>query len=229
MTPPALCPPAQEEQQAAASGRIAIIADEAHRAHGHSTSEQMHRLLGAAAGGSQPRHLSYFGFTATPGAKALTMFGVAQPVVGQLLADWLSDDEEECQHKKLKLEAQQQEQGQGAQQQEEQGQQEGQEGQQGHVEVAVTYRPFHSYPMCQAVQEGYVLDVLQQYITITSHLQIASVQQQQEEQQQQQQAEQGGTGAARSDAKVRCQLTALHASRRHMLHCGTADASNQRA
>jgi hypothetical protein len=197
--PPPAPPPPQEEQQAAARGRIAVIADEAHRAHGHSSSEQMHRLLGAAAGGSQPKHLTYFGFTATPSAKALSMFGVARPVVGEELLQpgggWGSDDESGHQGEGQGLAAQQGQQGQqgqvplqgpAAQQgQGEQGRQQGQEGQEGQG-LHQVYSPFHSYPMSRAIEEGFVLDVLQSYCTVTSHVQIGSVQQQGQQQAQEQ-------------------------------------------
>ncbi|GLC56404.1 hypothetical protein PLESTB_001101100 [Pleodorina starrii] len=85
--------------------RIAVIADEAHRHHGHGTTDQIHQILagalgsggsgaarGAGGGGGgapssrrpqprqQPRGLTYFGFTATPSPKALQLFGVCREV-----------------------------------------------------------------------------------------------------------------------------------------------------
>ena len=47
------------------------------------------------------------------------------------------------------------------------------------------YRPFHSYTMEQAVQDGLVLDVLHRYCTVTPQVVISAVQQQQRRRQQQ--------------------------------------------
>ena len=55
-------------------GRIAVIADEAHRSHGASTSLAMNRILGGRSGQS-PR-LTFIGFSATPSHTALRLFGV---------------------------------------------------------------------------------------------------------------------------------------------------------
>ena len=54
-------------------GRVAIIADEAHRTHGGCASVAAHRLLGGRA--AQPAGLTYVGFTATPSDRALRIFG----------------------------------------------------------------------------------------------------------------------------------------------------------
>ena len=55
-------------------GRIAVIADEAHRSHGASTSLAINRILGGRSGQS-PR-LTFIGFSATPSHTALQLFGV---------------------------------------------------------------------------------------------------------------------------------------------------------
>jgi hypothetical protein len=55
-------------------GRIALIADEAHRSHGAGTSLAINQLLGGRAG--QSNRMTYFGFSATPSHAALRLFGV---------------------------------------------------------------------------------------------------------------------------------------------------------
>lgn len=57
-----------------AGGRIALIADEAHRSHGSSTSLAINQLLGGRAG--QSHQMTYIGFSATPSHAALRLFGV---------------------------------------------------------------------------------------------------------------------------------------------------------
>ena len=61
--------------------RIAILADEAHRAHGHGTTQQLHRMLCGDA--AQPRNISYISFSATPSEVALRLFGVENHEAGR--------------------------------------------------------------------------------------------------------------------------------------------------
>ena len=60
--------------------RVVILADEAHRSHGHSTTASLHALL--CGGKGQPRHISYVSFTATPSEVSLRLFGVANHATG---------------------------------------------------------------------------------------------------------------------------------------------------
>ena len=60
--------------------RVVILADEAHRSHGHSTTASLHALLCGKKG--QPRHISYVSFTATPSEVSLRLFGVTNHVTG---------------------------------------------------------------------------------------------------------------------------------------------------
>ena len=48
--------------------RVVLIADEAHRSHGHSTTEALHGLLCGSAARGQARHVAYVSFSATPTA-----------------------------------------------------------------------------------------------------------------------------------------------------------------
>ena len=61
--------------------RIAILADEAHRSHGHGTTAALHALLCGGAG--QPRHIAYVSFTATPSDLAMRLFGVTNHLSGR--------------------------------------------------------------------------------------------------------------------------------------------------
>ena len=59
-------------------GRIAIVADEAHRSHGGVSSDRLNMLFRdpqKLCSLEQPKGLHYFAFTATPSPKALCMFG----------------------------------------------------------------------------------------------------------------------------------------------------------
>ena len=62
---------------------LAVIADEAHRSHGSSTTELVHEVLSGS--GKQPAWLTYIGFTATPSPMALQLFGVEERIQGALL------------------------------------------------------------------------------------------------------------------------------------------------
>ena len=57
-----------------ANGRVALIADEAHRSHGSATSLAINQVLGGR-GGQSPL-MTYIGFSATPSPAALRLFGV---------------------------------------------------------------------------------------------------------------------------------------------------------
>jgi hypothetical protein len=61
--------------------RVAILADEAHRSHGHGTTAALHALLCGSTG--QPRHCTYVSFTATPSEIALRLFGVVNHESGR--------------------------------------------------------------------------------------------------------------------------------------------------
>eukprot|EP01103_Thecamoeba_quadrilineata_P010191 TRINITY_DN2125_c1_g3_i2.p1 TRINITY_DN2125_c1_g3~~TRINITY_DN2125_c1_g3_i2.p1 ORF type:complete len:1061 (+),score=328.65 TRINITY_DN2125_c1_g3_i2:79-3261(+) len=54
--------------------RIAIVADEAHRSHGRSTTGKLHGFL--SGNEHQSSNLTYFSFTCTPTPKSLEMFGI---------------------------------------------------------------------------------------------------------------------------------------------------------
>ncbi|KAG2501461.1 hypothetical protein HYH03_001241 [Edaphochlamys debaryana] len=143
--------------------RIAIIADEAHRHHGHGTTDQIHQILAGAFSGSrqgggggrpgqgrvqalrQPRHLTYVGFTATPSPKALQLFGVSTPVP----ADEDHDPPDLADREQAAVDADD--------------------------EPAMLYAPFHSYSMRCAVHDGFVLDVLRSYTAVTPRLRIAGL------------------------------------------------------
>jgi len=67
-----------------ARGRVGIICEEAHRSHflGSRTGSVVNRVFGkhcffedASRAGLQPKNISYIGFTATPDARALRLFG----------------------------------------------------------------------------------------------------------------------------------------------------------
>ena len=92
-----------------AQGRVAVIADEAHRHHGAGSAEQIHAILAGGGGGvrkrrggegddvvrvQQPRFLSYFGFTATPGPRALQLFGVGKKVRVDVFGEVVGEEEE---------------------------------------------------------------------------------------------------------------------------------------
>ncbi|MDT5025614.1 MAG: type restriction enzyme subunit, partial [Micromonosporaceae bacterium] len=106
--------------------RYAIIIDEAHSSQSGESANALRKALGrhgsddidedgdvltasALARGRHP-NLSYFGFTATPKAKTLELFGTRNPETG-------------------------------------------------------LWQPFHVYSMRQAIDEGFILDVLRNYIT----------------------------------------------------------------
>ncbi|KAL6056802.1 Type I restriction endonuclease subunit R [Balamuthia mandrillaris] len=86
---------------------VAIIADEAHRSHGRSSTRSMHEFLTGSS--RQSANITYFSFTSTPNAKALEMFG---------------------------------------------------------VEDSGTYRPFHTYSIEQSIDDGYTLNVLNNYSSV---------------------------------------------------------------
>ena len=64
----------QSDASPCSSPRVAILADEAHRSHGHGTTVALHQMLCGRSG--QPRHVSYISFSATPSEVALRLFGV---------------------------------------------------------------------------------------------------------------------------------------------------------
>ncbi|KAG2423130.1 hypothetical protein HXX76_015515 [Chlamydomonas incerta] len=201
--------------------RIAVIADEAHRHHGHGTTDQIHQILAGAlaaggcsigssseaaeetavaaaapgpgsraaaaaaaaaavGGGSrrqapksrpqqrrQPRGVTYAGFTATPSPKALELFGVATEVpeggkeegadaaggAGAGAGGSGGGGIEAA----LGLEAD----GGGSRKA-------------GSGGAALLYTPYHAYTMRNAIQDGFVLDVLRSYTAVTPRLQLAA-------------------------------------------------------
>lgn len=230
-----------------AQSRVAIIADEAHRHHGNSTSEQISAILAAAfgAGGSsiagssksnsqggkkrkqgqsaagekgggaegiqqpqQPRFVTYFGFTATPGPRALQLFGVAQQVEVDILGAVVPAADDGQQQSSVQAQQQQQQQGVNDLPQHD-GAAEHQH-QQNYLAPATLYTPAHCYSLQQATSDGFVLDVLQRFVSVTPRIQIAGLQL--TEQQQQQllrldQASRLGLGSSSSTGKdLRSQL-----------------------
>ena len=124
-----------------ASGRYAVIADEAHSSQTGSSASKLKQILGsdaldaddvsaeelldAAVQARQPNErISYYAFTATPKAKTLELFG--RPVDPTLPPS--SDNKPE---------------------------------------------PFHLYSMRQAIEEGFILDVLRNYTTYSTAWKIA--------------------------------------------------------
>jgi hypothetical protein len=229
------------------SGRVAIIADEAHRHHDSHTSEQIADILAAvfgsssgagskqlqqqqqqqqlvirkksglaasraaaaAAGGSssnlqslqqqqqqqqQQRFVTYFGFTATPGPRALQLFGVARQVqvdvLGQVVtvqpttpaaAAAVDDNRAQAGNAAVAAAAvrHSSDDGEYASRQQQQQQQQQQAAAlplEPHMAPATLYTPFHCYSLQQAVADGLVLDVLQRFVAVTPRFQIAGLQ-----------------------------------------------------
>ena len=71
---------AVDHRGACSRSRIALLADEAHRSHGHGTTAALHELLSGRTG--QQRHVAYVSFTATPSEVALRLFGVTDHTTG---------------------------------------------------------------------------------------------------------------------------------------------------
>ncbi|MCU1785985.1 DEAD/DEAH box helicase family protein [Pseudomonas sp. 13B_2.1_Bac1] len=124
-----------------ASGRYAVIADEAHSSQTGSSANKLKQILGsdaleaeevsaeelldAAVQARQPNErISYYAFTATPKAKTLELFG--RPADPTLPASTSNKPE-----------------------------------------------PFHLYSMRQAIEEGFILDVLRNYTTYSTAWKIA--------------------------------------------------------
>jgi len=124
-----------------ASGRYAVIADEAHSSQTGSSASKLKQILGsdaleaeevsaeelldAAVQARQPNErISYYAFTATPKAKTLELFG--RPADPTLPASTSNKPE-----------------------------------------------PFHLYSMRQAIEEGFILDVLRNYTTYSTAWKIA--------------------------------------------------------
>ncbi|SFY37022.1 type I restriction enzyme, R subunit [Pseudomonas sp. NFR02] len=124
-----------------ASGRYAVIADEAHSSQTGSSASKLKQILGsdaleaeeisaeelldAAVQARQPNErISYYAFTATPKAKTLELFG--RPPDPTLPASTSNKPE-----------------------------------------------PFHLYSMRQAIEEGFILDVLRNYTTYSTAWKIA--------------------------------------------------------
>ena len=124
-----------------ASGRYAVIADEAHSSQTGSSASKLKQILGsdapegeeisaeelldAAVHARQPNErISYYAFTATPKAKTLELFG--RPPDPTLPASTSNKPE-----------------------------------------------PFHLYSMRQAIEEGFILDVLRNYTTYSTAWKIA--------------------------------------------------------
>ncbi|WP_278464514.1 type I restriction endonuclease subunit R [Stutzerimonas kunmingensis] len=132
---------ALEKYPKLASGRYAVIADEAHSSQTGSSASKLKQILGsdaleaeeisaedlldAAVQARQPNErISYYAFTATPKAKTLELFGrVPDPTLPPSVSN--------------KPEA------------------------------------FHLYSMRQAIEEGFILDVLQNYTTYSTAWKIA--------------------------------------------------------
>jgi hypothetical protein len=224
------------------SGRVAIIADEAHRHHDSHTSEQIADILAAvfgsssaaaskqqqqqqlvirkksglaasraAVGGSssnlqslqsqqqqqqqQRRFVTYFGFTATPGPRALQLFGVArqvhvdvlgqvvtvQPTTAAAAATTAANDADVVQAGNVAgAAAVARQNGDDAEppgsQTKQLQQQQASIPLEPHMAPATLYTPFHCYSLQQAVADGLVLDVLQRFVAVTPRFQIAGLQ-----------------------------------------------------
>jgi len=117
----------------------------------------------------QPRFVTYFGFTATPGPRALQLFGVSEDVA----VDSLGDIHTQPQQQQQQQQQQDTEQGQQQQQQEELV-----------TQPAVLFRPFHAYSLQQATADGLVCDALQRFIAVTPRFEIEGLQLTQQQQQQ---------------------------------------------
>ncbi|RMV68785.1 Type I restriction enzyme R protein [Pseudomonas caricapapayae] len=132
---------ALEKYPKVASGRYAVVADEAHSSQTGSSASKLKQILGsdalnaeevsaeellhAAVQARQPNErISYYAFTATPKAKTLELFG--RPADPTLPASSSNKPE-----------------------------------------------PFHLYSMRQAIEEGFILDVLRNYTTYTTAWKIA--------------------------------------------------------
>lgn len=141
--------------------RTALIADEAHRSHGAASTEMMHTLLGGRD--EQLRSVTYFGFTATPSDAALRLFGVpSEDVAAHKIAGSDGEDDEKADDldaiiSKGELHAATAGGGVG-----------------GKSERPTIYRPFDVYSMEAAVRDGFVLDVLGDYETVSPHIEITS-------------------------------------------------------
>jgi hypothetical protein len=121
----------------------------------------------------QPRFVTYFGFTATPGPRALQLFGVSQAVEVDPLGDI---------HTELKPQQQQQ--------------QHQQQGQQMVMHPAVLYKPFHAYSLQEATMDGLVLDALQRFVAVTPRFEIAGLQLTEQQRQQLMQLDAASSAAA---------------------------------
>jgi type I restriction enzyme R subunit len=70
---PCIATDSSAKHWSAMHGRIAIIADEAHRSHGKGTSSSIHEALWGQL--KQIPNVTYFCFTATPSPSSLQLFG----------------------------------------------------------------------------------------------------------------------------------------------------------
>ena len=146
--------------------KFAIIIDEAHSSQGGRTAAKMHMAL-SEHGGAPPGeeedetvedtinrlmesrkmlpNASYFAFTATPKNKTLEIFG--EPYTSPLPLGRSETGPGVRAYSPLPLVG---------------------EGQGG----GAKHRPFHSYTMKQAIQEGFILDVLQNYTPVASYYRL---------------------------------------------------------
>jgi len=95
--------------------KIAIVADEAHRGHGHALTRYLHSILTGDT--RQTSKISYFSFTCTPSPTALKMFGKLENGV---------------------------------------------------------YKPIHIYSTQEAIEDGVIMDVLEDYVNLASVAKVFS-------------------------------------------------------
>jgi hypothetical protein len=175
---------------------------------------------GSAALVQQPRFVTYFGFTATPGPRALQLFGVSQAVEVDPLGDI---------HEALTLVEQQQQQQQlGPDQQLDQQQL------LMTMHPAVLYKPFHAYSLQQATSDGLVLDSLQRFVSITPRFEISGLQLTEQQRRQLMQLDAAATAAAAaanggSNGSSRAAVAAAARKRRLLQGGGDAAAGSNGA
>eukprot|EP00854_Cymbomonas_tetramitiformis_P009038 gene9038-10709_t len=143
--------------------RICIVADEAHRSHGKGGTSQLHEALGGQS--DQPDFLTYIAFTATPSPQALRLFGMKRwlPALGvgrggsmHAEFDFVGCTETPAGLRSAALEAKEAEvPAQGA-------------------DMEEVFEAWDSYSMKQALDDGHVLNVLEDYVTLCPRVEIDS-------------------------------------------------------
>ncbi len=177
-------------------GRVAVICDEAHRHHGKGSAEAIHSVLcglaglrlgggghgaapaaggkgGSGVGGSeQPPWVSYFGFTATPGPRALQLFGVRRRVLLNALGEPEDGPPGSSNAAAAAAEAWKPEQ---PQQPARQPRGDEDEGAGAPLTPALEFRPYHAYTLSAAISDRHVLDALGNFTALTPRMEIRGV------------------------------------------------------